>query len=184
MKDAFQPSQHELPYQPLGHQLKQMRERHQESLAEVSGAVEINIDDLERIEAGQDRPSEDILSLLINHFEAQEYEAVQLWNLAGYDGFVPLRNDGPTGETGRQPAVMIIAVDVRTMYSDTAQISANEAGVVLQFSQTAINGQTNVPVARVGMSFEQAQQVLDSLQLTLLQAKYMRGPKGLPPKKS
>lgn len=159
-----------------------MRERQQESLAEVSGAVEINIDDLERIEAGQDRPSEDILSLLINHFNVQEYEAVQLWNLAGYDGLMASREAaGQGGETGRQPAIMIIAVDVRTMYSDTAQISVNESGVVMQFSQAAINGQTNVPVARVGMSFEQAQQVLDSLQLAMLQAKYLRGPKGLPP---
>lgn len=181
MNESYQHAKHETPYQPLGFQLKQMRERQQESLAEVSGAVEINIDDLERIEAGQDRPSEDILSLLINHFDVQEYEAVQLWNLAGYDGLLSNHETGQGGSMSRQPAVMIIAVDVRTMYSDTAQIFVNEAGVVMQFSQAAITGQTNIPVARVGMSFEQAQQVLDSLQLAMLQAKYLRGPKGLPP---
>src|SRR5438309_12010771 len=74
------------PFKTLGTHLKYLREQSNESLAEVSGAVEIAEDALMRIEDGQERPEEDILLLLINHFAMPDQEAVQLWELAGYDG--------------------------------------------------------------------------------------------------
>src|SRR5579885_2464316 len=83
MSDAK--SQSNAPYTALGTHLKYLREQHKESLAEVSGAVEIEIENLARMENGLERPSEEILMLLINHFDIQDNEAVQLWELAGYD---------------------------------------------------------------------------------------------------
>ncbi len=76
---------HNPPFKTLGTHLKYLREHSSESLAEVSGAVEINEDIMERIEQGVERPSEEILMLLISHFNMQDNEAVQLWELAGYD---------------------------------------------------------------------------------------------------
>jgi transcriptional regulator with XRE-family HTH domain len=58
----------QLPYKPLGAILRHLRERNRESIAEVSGAVEIDESALDRIEDGSERPSEDILMLLISHF--------------------------------------------------------------------------------------------------------------------
>src|SRR5664279_6184040 len=75
----------QLPFEPLGTQLKRLREVKSESLAEVSGAVEIDEKDLTRIETGHERPSEDILLLLISHFGVQDDKAAELWELAGYD---------------------------------------------------------------------------------------------------
>ncbi|MDB5166383.1 MAG: hypothetical protein JWM37_455 [Candidatus Saccharibacteria bacterium] len=167
------------PYETLGTHLRQMREQQQESLAEVSGAVEIDIDALESIEAGQVRPSEDILLLLINHFDAQDHEAVRLWELAGYEEPPVDRAMHPH----RMPTMMIVAIDVRTMYSDGVQITGNDAGLVMQFMQQSAANQS-APVARVGMSYDQAQKVLEALQASLLRAKYMRGPKGLPQPKN
>jgi transcriptional regulator with XRE-family HTH domain len=63
-----QESKHTPPFKTLGTHLKYLRERGAETLAEVSGAVEINEDILERIEQGSERPSEEILMLLISHF--------------------------------------------------------------------------------------------------------------------
>ena len=169
-------SMNSTPYEPLGIKLKKMREQQSESLAEVSGAVEIDIDDLARIEAGHDRPSEDILLLLINHFDVQDHEAVRLWEMAGYEE--PRgEHQGPT--LSKQATVLIVGVDVRTMYTDSAQITTNNSGVVLQFSQIGNEGQP-IPVSKVGMSYDQAEQVLKIMQTALLQAKYMRGPKQLP----
>ena len=54
-------------------------------MAEVSGAVEIDEQSLQRIEQGKERPTEDILMLLINHFGMQDDDAANLWQLAGYD---------------------------------------------------------------------------------------------------
>lgn len=169
------------PYKTLGSHLKYLREHSSETLAEVSGAVEITEDILERIEEGLERPSEDILMLLISHFDMQDTEAVQLWELAGYDR----RNNPDIGggsiqddiQAGR-PVVMLLALDVRTQYTDGIDIALSNAGVVMSFTQAGSHGQSQ-PVARVGMSIEQAEAVSAALQHALLQARY-RGPKGLP----
>src|SRR6187399_563339 len=75
----------ELPFRNLGVKLKALREKRQESLAEVSGAVEIDPDALQAIEQGSERPGEDILLLLISHFATKDELATKLWELAGYD---------------------------------------------------------------------------------------------------
>jgi transcriptional regulator with XRE-family HTH domain len=163
------------PFSPLGKHLRFLREQVQESVAEVSGAVEIDIDTLERIEQGKERPSEDILMLLISHFNMQDHEAVQLWELAGYDDSKGDKFSLPSELSGK-PMLVLLAMDVRTMYSDGIQVTANQGGVTMHFTQG--KGQ---PVARVGMSREQAEAVLRTLQTVLLQSKYMNGPRLLPP---
>src|SRR6185369_17990187 len=75
----------QLPFNTLGDKLKTIRQKLHESVAEVSGAVEIDEQSLQRIEQGTERPTEDILMLLINHFGMQDDDAASLWQLAGYD---------------------------------------------------------------------------------------------------
>lgn len=172
------------PYQILGKHLRYLREQHSESLAEVSGAVEIDEKLLERIEAGQERPAEDILLLLISHFDMQDQEAVQLWELAGYDG------DGPVSSqaeellqdisNGQKPVVVLLGIDGRTMYTDSVSIDADKAGIVMNFGQLN-NKKQQQTVAKLGMSYEQAQEVLKQLQYALLRGQFERDPKSLPP---
>jgi transcriptional regulator with XRE-family HTH domain len=170
------------PYITLGRHLKYVREQTRQSLAEVSGAVEIDEQHLERIEAGMERPAEDILLLLINYFGVKDREAVQLWELAEYDSDLPdeIRPDSQAVQLGGKPMVMLLAVDVRTMYSDGLEAMVTPAGVTLHFTQ-AVNQSQQATVARVGMSHQQAQQVIDSLQRALLHAKYLSSTKLLPP---
>jgi len=174
-------SESNAPFATLGKHLKYVREQKHQTLAEVSGAVEIDQPLLERIEAGHERPAEDILLLLISHFGVQDQEAVQLWELAGYDGEAP-EQIKPTLEfpAGNKPTVMLLAIDTRTMYSDGLDVNANQAGLTLNFTQAS--GQAQVtPVARIGMSYDQAERVLQTLQQVMLKAKYLRGPIALPP---
>jgi transcriptional regulator with XRE-family HTH domain len=170
------------PFKTLGTRLKYLRERSHESLAEVSGAVEIEEDKLERIEQGTERPSEEILMLLMSHFNMQDTEAVQVWELAGYD-----RRLGPEVHhtispddfsAGTKPVVMLLALDMRTQYTDGVDISADPAGVTLTFTQQGGQGSIQ-PVSKVGMSIEQAEAVAAALQHALLKVKYYRQ-KGLP----
>lgn len=179
MNDA----QHQ-PYSTLGNHLKYLREQHRESLAEVSGAVEIDELVLERIESGRERPAEDILLLLISHFDMQDQEAVQLWELAGYDSD---NNDHPKLDDLMQdavnehkPVIVVVGLDGRTMYTDSVQISNDKAGIVMNFGQLNSKHQQQ-SVARLGMSYEQATEVLQKLQQALLHGKYQQGPKLLPP---
>ena len=175
-------SESESPYITLGSHLRYVREQSHQSLSEVSGAVEIHEEQLERIEAGRERPSEDILLLLISHFGVQDREAVQLWELAEYDSDMPddIRSDPQAADLHGKPVVMLLAVDVRTMYSDGLEISVNPAGVTVNFTQ-AVNQSQQASVARVGMSHAQAEQVIRAMQQALLRAKYLSDTKLLPP---
>lgn len=139
------------PYRILGWHLKLAREQLSESVAEVSGAVEIDTEDLERIEQGKKRPSEDVLALLINHFNLADMEANSLWELAGY------LSKGITSDDFSK-------LDLRIMYTDLVHMTVNDSGVVINFLQDgAINNQP-LAVSRVGMSKDQARHMLSLLQ--------------------
>lgn len=173
------------PYITLGNHLKYVREQSRQSLLEVSGAVEIEEERLKRIEAGIERPTEDILLLLISHFGVADREAVQLWELANYDSDIPdqLRPEPIEQQFAGKNVVMLVGFDTRTIYSDGLDVLWNEAGLTLNFTQATSPSQ-RTSVARVGMSYEQAEKVLDTLQRALLHAKYVGGTKFLPPSTS
>lgn len=182
-------SSKQTPFATLGKHLRYLREQHSESLAEVSGAVEIDERSLARIEDGVERPAEDILLLLINHFDMQDQEAVQLWELAGYDNREQ-QNDltklediiaEATGQAGQQrPVMVVMGMDVRTMYSDNVELVASSSGITFTFNQDNVHKQS-VPVSRIGMSYDQAERLCLALQKVILKGKHQRQPKLLPP---
>jgi len=171
-------SDQQAPFKTLGSHLRYVREQSHQSVAEVSGAVEIEEDQLQRIEAGVERPTEDILLLLISHFDVQDREAVQLWESAEYGSDMPDEIRPDTQLSGK-PMVMLLAVDVRTMYSDGLQVSVTPAGVTMHFTQGGQEQHNSV--AKVGMSHQQATAVIKSLEQALLKAKYLGDTKLLPP---
>lgn len=163
------------PYKKLGFRLKRLRESMHESLDEVSGAVEIEADKLALIEKGEHCPSEDVLLLLISHFDPQEEEAVQLWELAGYD---QSNMSGSNDElTPNKPIVMMLQPDSRIMYSDVVNVVTSQQGVVMNFLQAQGNNQAT-PIARVGMSQEQAMRVFEALGQSLKRSQ--QSPRFLP----
>jgi DNA-binding XRE family transcriptional regulator len=182
-------NQSKKPFASLGCHLKTVREQSRRSLAEVSGAVEIDQHELEQIEAGRQRPEEEVMLLLISYFDVQDQEALQLWKLANYDSDLSdhLQIDQADAIAGNglpltgKPMVMLLALDVRTMYSDGLDVTVNPAGITLQFTQAVANQSQPAPVARIGMSHKQAELVLKTLQQAMLHAKYGGGIKQLPP---
>lgn len=161
------------PYKNLGERLKKMRERSQISLVEVSGAVEIDVDMLSRIEQGSDCPPEEILLLLISYFGVKEDEAVKLWELANYD-----RQKLPVDLANNDKASVLAPEDARILYTDMVHVSANDYGVVMNFVQG--NGPSGQPliISRVGMSKKQARSIVEILSKTLesLQPKSIPAP--------
>jgi len=161
------------PYKTIGWHLKFARQQLKESLAEVSGAVEIDERTLSRIENGQQRPSEDVLLLLITHLNLEDAEATSLWELAGYED-----------DDVEQQMIAPYNSDMRVIYTDMAHVIVNDYGVVMNFMQGNVSSGQLAGVARVGMSKEHAQHVLEMLQTALNQPKQKAKPKYLPaPKK-
>lgn len=170
----------QLPYKQFGEKLQKIRKNSRESLPEVSGAVELESDIIERYERGETRPSEDVLDLLIRHFDLEDDEADELWNLAGYTGgnpgYTPISND-----IANVPNLMVIPMDNRIVYTDTANVTINNYGVVINFMQNNVSNQPS-SIARVGMSIEHAKSVLEVLTKTINQAENSQKPKQLPEK--
>jgi len=169
MKDSSRIPQ---PYQQLGEQLKSYRLSTKESLAEASNALELEEKVLARFEAGFDRPDEDLLYLLINHYRLQEANANRLWQLAGYD--LHYNNDDPLIEAAMSAAkqlIMVIAQDNRTLYTDAAHIDCGPKGIQLTFSQSLADNKS-ITVARLGMSYPQAEELMNLLSVALIYAKY------------
>lgn len=169
------------PYKTLGARLRRMREKLLESLAEVSGAVEIETGMLSSIESGKECPSEDILLLLISHFGIKEDEASKLWELAGFDDSEMPSHQMINDDNGfAKPAVMVMPMDARIVYTDMVHVMVNNFGVVMNFMQGAgINNQP-LAVARIGMSKEHAKSVLEVLKQTLDQSEVTVTTKALP----
>ena len=163
------------PYASFGRRLKILRESANESVDEVSGAVEIAKDELMKIENGEIRPPEDTLSLLISHFDVTDAEEEKLWEMAGY------RQDDLGDNLQNVASIMLMPFDGRVVYSDMAQITINNYGVVMNFMQIGGGGKHPLAIARIGMSREHAESVLKLLQQTLAAAdsptKFLDNPK-------
>lgn len=174
------------PYRMLGKHLRQLREQRQESLLEVAAAVEIDESKLAKMEDGRERPSQDILVLLINHFDMPDPAADRVWELAGYPLGIDLPNLEETISAGAKlpagvpPNFMIMGPELSALYSDAVEIVGTPAGLTMQFGQQSFKGPVK-PVAKIGMSYEQVAQLNEALQRTLMHAKYLRGPRQLPP---
>jgi transcriptional regulator with XRE-family HTH domain len=153
----------ELPFGPLGRRLKRMRVSRQESLAEVSGAVEIDPDQLTSIETGVLRPNEEILLLLISHFNLKDEEADKLWKLAGYE-----QQTDTAASVSEPPAAFALnPEDLKIVYTDMIHISVNYYGVVMNFMQSSGTQTQPLAISRVGMSREHAESMLKLLQQSL-----------------
>lgn len=181
--------QNSAPFVLLGTRLRDCRERLHESLAEVAGAIEVTEDTLQRIERGAERPSEDLLMLLFNHFNTADDEAVRLWELAGYsradlegndsDDDAPRDHGTPTQQIHK--IMMTMTFDPRVIYSDSAQVVGNKHGLILNFMQPGASSVQPNTVSRVGMSRQQARALQHLLQDTLDQLDRDDQPKRLPP---
>jgi transcriptional regulator with XRE-family HTH domain len=159
-------SKRKIPYKHLGDQLKRLRQKSQESMAEVSGAVEIDIDTLSSIERGLERPSEEILLLLISHFSIKESDADKLWELAGYDRLGHVNTHTDPASSLKQN-VIVLPTETRIIYSDMVHVGANNFGVVINFLQSSGLNNQPLAIARIGMSKEHARSVIEILQKTL-----------------
>lgn len=169
------------PFEPLGRELKKLRNKKHESVIEVSGAVEIDSEELSKFESGQIRPSEDILALLISHFGIKESESNKLWKLAGYENY-----DGDNDRLGNEEMqlqsqpIILLPMDARIVYTDLVHVSINDFGVTINFMQGGGVNSQPIAVSRVGMSKEHAYSLLEVLKNTLEEASKPKEIKQLP----
>lgn len=181
------------PYVLLGKHLTSVRNEAKKSLAEVSGAIEIDEKQLKEYEEGFKRPDEELMLLLISYYNMADQEALHMWDLAKYDSdlsdHLEIKKSDQTDNNLKQfskPMLMLLAMEVRTLYSDGVEISWNESGLSFNFTQSNQGNKQQPPtsIAKVGMSYNQAEKVYKCLQSALLHAKYAQKIKRIPPGKN
>lgn len=158
-------------YEELGEEVKNLRLVAGESIDDVCDAVEMQQSDLRKIETGQLRPEEEILALLLSHFEVDEIRAIRMWRLAGYDADVKTNQaveESTVSDDKKDDNQIRINIpgDQPVLYTDMVQVMSNQYGVVLHFLQLTPNQQATV-VSRIGMSKEHAQSLLELLKRNL-----------------
>lgn len=156
-------------FQSLGSELQKIRLKHRQSIAEVSGSVEIDVEQLARYENGEARPPEEILLLLISHFDLTEEKAGGLWQLAGYSKDEPRTQDFI--DELQQAGAFVLPQDARILYTDVTHASANQHGLTINFMQSAGPMGKPMIISRMGMSREHAENLRDLLDKILLDEK-------------
>lgn len=159
------------PYSQFGQRLSEIRKGLRESVHEVSGAIEVETEVIEKFEKGEDRPSEDLLMLLISHFDVKDEEADELFELAGYD-----MNDSLNPENSQMQPIVVVPIDNRTLYTDKSIVEASSNGLVVNFMQNGLNSQ-QIPISRVGMSLEQAKLLVDEINESISNVYQSKSPK-------
>ncbi len=180
------------PYFQLGELLRKIRTSSNKSHNEVSGAIEVSLEQIADFESGQIRPSEEVLIMLMELFDVSDAQAQRMWSLAGYDGEPEMQNLFSLDETnesnfddigapeininggpGIPPHTVSFGVsfqDPRVVYTDLAKVEINNFGVVMNFMQLSGGSESKpLAVARVGMSRDHAQKVIEMLQKTIRQ---------------
>ena len=156
-------------YKELGGEIKELRQVAGETIAEVGDAVELDEKQLIRFENGDERPDEDILAMILSHFEVNEEGALRMWRLAGYDNDQKQEDEAMSDDKSDNESNQIrinIPGNSPVLYTDMVQVMSNQYGVVLHFLQLSPNQQANV-VSRIGMSKEHARSLLELLKNNL-----------------
>ncbi|HOR23348.1 MAG TPA: DUF3467 domain-containing protein [Candidatus Saccharibacteria bacterium] len=150
------------PFQDFGKRLKLLRLKAKGTVDDLSGAVEVDVSYIHDIEAGKTQPSEDIVSLLINHFSLDKQEAAKVWKLAGYKETASLKRNKVLVHTA-----FISAADIKVLYTDMVNVNANRYGLIMDFFQGFGSDNQSIAISRIGMSREHAKNLVKILQKTL-----------------
>lgn len=158
------------PFKDFGIAIKAFRVAANETVEDVSDALEVETKLIGEIESGGLQPSVDILENLISHFSLRDKEATRLWELAGYqksfieEFFVDSNLDGPD-ESLELPIPRMDGKDI--LYTDMVHIITNKFGVVINFVQGVNSSGEPKIISKIGMSKEHAKFIADALLKSL-----------------
>ena len=158
------------PYKSFGEEFKRIRSEAKRTIIDISGAVELEPALIEKIERGEERPSEELIVLIISHFDLDESKAFDLWKLAGYDRLDGSDASASTAESKDNVVPVVVPLsDARIVYTDMVNVTANNYGVVVNFLQGLGSNNQPMAVSRVGMSVEHAVSFMKVLSETVEQ---------------
>lgn len=141
-----------------------------ETIEDLANAMEVESDEVSRIESGIFKPSTEIIEQIGSHFSLRENEVKRLLDLAGLDAddfeFSFDAGDMDLQKLTDQYDVMMAPI----FYTDMVNVVSNQYGITINFIQNASGDDKPVVVSRVGMSHKHAESIIAVLAESLKRA--------------
>lgn len=152
-------------HKDFGVALKAHRIASNQPLEDIAAAVELNIVDLKKYEAGLDLPDEHTLQALLRFYVMREAEAMRLWRLAGYAEDQLRAKLSPSQKIiDRQVSV---EANTEPLNTDIVHILTSEKGVVISFIASEGNGDSQNVVSQIGLSYRHAMSLIEALKRSI-----------------
>jgi Helix-turn-helix domain/Protein of unknown function (DUF3467) len=173
------------PYALLGETLRRYRESSSKSVDDLAAVMELKVSEITELEAGNLKPTENVIEMFSNHFRLSDMEEDMLWEQAGYpepemyqEGFCPGHDNEfeschdsanmhnipgmpMSGELG--VTHIVVPLESRVLYTDMAHVMTSSNGVIVNFIQNNVANLPPIVVSRLGMSKEHAKQLISVL---------------------
>ncbi len=174
-------SENNQPYKNFGERVKFLREQWQQTISEMSYALEISENSLISIEEGKELPEPETFELIVSHFLLTDDQAEDLRSLAYIDqpkhsGKLPTLLD----ESMIKQLLVMTTIENRIAYTDGMHANVNDHGVILHFTQNNPGSKSPVTVSKIGMSHEHARKIIEVLEKTITEYEKNKLPKQLP----
>lgn len=170
----------------LGSVIKKHREQKGASIAQAALSIGIDRTYLSKIEHGHETPPPNVFNSILNYLDVDRFTALKIAKVAGYQTVVHFSSnrdyDGKgvikmQNEQSNVPAdakQVNMPGNVPVLYTDSIFVNGSKWGVVLDIAQNVgPTNQQNV-VARIGMSREHAEALVDVLAKQLTKDKLQR----------
>jgi Protein of unknown function (DUF3467) len=173
------------PYELLGETLRRYRESTLKSVDDLAAVMELKVSEITELEAGNLKPTENVIEMFSSHFKLSDMEEDMLWEQAGYpdpemyqEGFCPGHDNEfetchdsvnaphmPGMPMFSDPGIthIVVPAESRVLFTDMSHVTTSTMGVNINFIQSNVPNLPPVVVARVGMSKEHAKQLIDIL---------------------
>ncbi len=178
-------SENNQPYKNFGDRIKFLREQWQQSIEEMSYALEISESSLIAIEDGLELPEPETFEMMVNHFLLTDDQAEDLRSLAYFDQPKNSSKLPPLlDESVIKQLLVMTTTENRIAYTDGMHANVNDHGVILHFTQNNPGVKNLVTVSKIGMSHQHAKKIIEVLEKTIAEYEKNKSPKQLPDEKN
>lgn len=159
----------------LSEKLKSIRKSKGLSLTEVAGATRLDKAYLSKVESGSRNPSNSFLNSLVSYYSLPTNELLEIYRLAGHKSPIIMNErkevinmEQKIAENQPGPGVQVnVPANLPILYTDSIWATASQYGIVLDFAQGMGPTNSQNVVARVGLSYDHAKELVKLLSKKL-----------------
>jgi transcriptional regulator with XRE-family HTH domain len=159
----------------FGNKLSELRKRRNLNITQASKKIGVSHSYISKLEGGKVRPSILILKKITKSFQLSLQAQAELYSLAGQIGILGEKSIQTTSVkqvisdakvisandsvVSQKSKIVEIPKGMPAVYSDSAFITTNKFGAMIDFAQNVVATSTQIVVSRVGLSLKHAEEL-------------------------